>query len=134
MRRKHPTPERIGRETRLSSRTVRSVSEPTDPNPSQRVAVVTGANSGIGRATAIHLAANGSRVFGTVRSISKADKLSAMASVAGVEVELVELDVADDASVRDGFERILNAAGRIDDLVNNAGVGGNAVAEESPTS
>jgi NAD(P)-dependent dehydrogenase (short-subunit alcohol dehydrogenase family) len=96
------------------------------------VSVVTGANSGIGRATAIHLAANGHRVFGTVRSTARADKLQAMASDAGVDVELVELDVGDDTSTRDGFAEILAAAGRVDHLVNNAGVGGNAVAEECP--
>lgn len=102
----------------------------TDAVHRMPVAVVTGANSGIGRATAIHLAANGFRVHGTVRDRSKATKLSAMAEAAGVEVRLVELDITDDASVRDGFSRILDAEGRIDALVNNAGVGGNAVAEE----
>jgi NAD(P)-dependent dehydrogenase (short-subunit alcohol dehydrogenase family) len=100
----------------------------------QPVAVVTGANSGIGRATAIHLAKQGSRVFGTVRALGKADKMRAMADEAGVGIELVELDVADDASVAAGFEQILGTAGRVDHLVNNAGVGGNAVAEECPTS
>lgn len=107
---------------------------PDTAAPNQPVAVVTGANSGIGRATAIHLASTGSRVFGTVRSVGKADKLRAMASDAGVEIELVELDIADDASVAAGFEQILSEAGRVDHLVNNAGVGGNAVAEECPTS
>ncbi len=97
------------------------------------VSVVTGANSGIGRATAIHLAAKGHRVIGTVRSIDRADKLRTMAADADVSVELYEVDVADDESVRTGFERILDATGRIDHLVNNAGVGGNAVAEECPT-
>jgi NAD(P)-dependent dehydrogenase (short-subunit alcohol dehydrogenase family) len=96
------------------------------------VSVVTGANSGIGRATSIHLAKQGHRVAGTVRSIVKAEKLQAMAADAGVEVELFELDVADDDSVRDGFAEILAATGRVDHLVNNAGVGGNAVAEECP--
>ncbi|MEI6497267.1 MAG: SDR family oxidoreductase [Actinomycetota bacterium] len=101
---------------------------------STTISVVTGANSGIGRATAIHLATQGHRVFGTVRSIDKAGKLQAMAADAGVAIELVELDVADDASVRDGFARILAATdGVVDVLVNNAGVGGNAVAEECPT-
>jgi NAD(P)-dependent dehydrogenase (short-subunit alcohol dehydrogenase family) len=97
------------------------------------VSVVTGANSGIGRATAIHLAARGHRVIGTVRSIDRADKLRNMAADAGVSVELFEVDVADDESVRTGFERILEATGRVDHLVNNAGVGGNAVAEECPS-
>lgn len=102
-------------------------------DPSAPVSVVTGANSGIGRATAIHFARHGHVVYGTVRAEAKAAKLLAMAEDAGVEVRLVELDVADDESVRAGFARILDEAGRVDHLVNNAGVGGNAVAEESPT-
>ncbi len=107
---------------------------PSDQNSiaEHPVSVVTGANSGIGRATAIHLAQQGHRVIGTVRSIEKADKLRNMAADADVSVELFELDVADDESVRAGFERILEATGRVDHLVNNAGVGGNAVAEECP--
>ncbi|MEP7045943.1 MAG: SDR family oxidoreductase [Ilumatobacteraceae bacterium] len=99
------------------------------------ISVVTGANSGIGRATAIHLAQQGHTVYGTVRSLDKATKLQAMAADAGVSINLVELDVADDASVHSGFAKILGATdGVVDVLVNNAGVGGNAVAEECPTS
>jgi NAD(P)-dependent dehydrogenase (short-subunit alcohol dehydrogenase family) len=94
------------------------------------VAVVTGANSGIGRATAIHLAANGYEVYGTIRDRGRAAKLEAMAAERGAEVRLVELDVADDDSVRAGFEEIARqASGGVDLLVNNAGVGANAVIE-----
>ena len=95
------------------------------------VAVVTGANSGIGRAIALHLASKGYRVFGTVRRMASAEKLQAMAAGAGVEVDLVELDIADDASVRTGIADVLDQAGRIDVLVNNAGVGSNGVVEEA---
>jgi NAD(P)-dependent dehydrogenase (short-subunit alcohol dehydrogenase family) len=98
------------------------------------VAIVTGVNSGIGRATALHLAAQGMRVFGTVRSLPKATKLQRMAAEAAVTVELVELDVADDESVTQGFEHILNLTDHVDLLVNNAGVGPIAVAEHCPTS
>lgn len=98
------------------------------------IAVVTGANSGIGRAAAIHLAVNGYQVFGTVRSLDKAGKLNAMADQHGASINLIELDIADDESVRNGFATILQRAGRVDLLVNNAGVGGNAVTEECPTS
>ena len=94
-------------------------------------AVVTGANSGIGRATALHLAQQGYRVFGTVRSIDKANKLQARANELGVTVELIEMDVADDVSVQRGFADIFLATDRVDVLVNNAGVGGNGVIEES---
>ena len=96
------------------------------------VAVVTGANSGIGRAVAIHLATRGITVYGTVRSVDKATKLIDMASDVGAEVHLVELDVADDESVSAGFATVHDEAGRVDVLVNNAGVGGNGVVEETP--
>lgn len=97
------------------------------------VSVVTGANSGIGRAIALHLAAQGHRVVGTVRSAAKADKLVAMAGAAGVTIHLAELDIADDTSVTQGFGRILAEHGRVDHLVNNAGIGGNGTVEESST-
>ncbi len=95
------------------------------------VSVVTGANSGIGRATALHLAASGHQVYGTVRSVERAGKLLDAAESRGVSIELVELDIASDDSVRDGFADIMRRAGRVDHLVNNAGVGGNGVVEES---
>ena len=95
------------------------------------VSVVTGANSGIGRATALHLAEHGHTVYGTVRDTGRAGKLLAVCEERGVGVELVELDIADGSSVRDGFAQILDAAGRVDHLVNNAGVGGNGVVEET---
>lgn len=99
------------------------------------VSVVTGANSGIGRAIAIHLASQGHVVYGTVRRVDKAGKLLAMAADSGVDINLVELDVADDASVHDGFAHIFEETGGcVDVLVNNAGIGGNAVAEECPPS
>ena len=83
------------------------------------ITVVTGANSGIGRATRASRR-EGHTVYGTVRSISKADKLQAMAADAGVTIELAELDVADGDSVRQGFDDIMNRAGRVDNLINNA--------------
>src|SRR4051794_36046702 len=98
------------------------------------VSLVTGANSGIGRATAIHLAKAGHDVYGTVRDPERAGKLRAMSADAGVEVHLVQLDVADDDSVRDGIAEVLDQAGQVDVLVNNAGVGPNGVVEETPPS
>lgn len=95
------------------------------------VSVVTGANSGIGRATAIHLASKGHEVYGTVRDPARAEKLQRMAGEAGVTVNLITVDVADSDSVDAGFAEILDRAGRVDVLVNNAGVGGNAVVEEA---
>ena len=98
------------------------------------VALVTGSNSGIGRATAVHLAQQGWDVYASMRNLGKADKLRAAAADAGVDVNVVELDVGDDGSVRRGVGEVLERAGRVDVLVNNAGVGGNAVTEECPIS
>ena len=94
------------------------------------VIVVTGANSGIGRSAAIHLAAAGHTVYGTMRDLGKGDKLAALAAEAGAEVHPVALDVSDDESVRSGFAEVLGREGHVDVLVNNAGVGMNAVVEE----
>jgi NAD(P)-dependent dehydrogenase (short-subunit alcohol dehydrogenase family) len=77
------------------------------------VVVVTGVSSGIGRVAAEKFAQRGCRVFGTVRSTAKATALR--------DVELVEMDVRDDASVQRAFQAIVARAGRIDVLVNNAG-------------
>lgn len=78
------------------------------------VVVITGVSSGIGRATAEQFTKRGCRVFGTVRNVAKTSPLSG--------VELVEMDVGDDASVKRGIEAIISQAGRIDVLVNSAGV------------
>lgn len=77
------------------------------------VVLITGVSSGIGLAAAKKFVARGSRVFGTVRSLEKA------APTTGVE--LIEMDVRSDASVLAGVSEVIDSAGRIDVLVNNAG-------------
>jgi NAD(P)-dependent dehydrogenase (short-subunit alcohol dehydrogenase family) len=96
------------------------------------VAVVTGANSGIGRGVAVDLAVRGWTVYGSMRELSKGEKLRAEAAAAGVTVHEVVLDVTDTASVDRAIAEVTGRSGGIDVLVNNAGVGGNAVAEECP--
>lgn len=81
---------------------------------STSIVVVTGVSSGIGRAAAQQFALRGCKVFGTVRSLAKAPPVPG--------VELVEMDVRDDASVHHAMQAIVARAGRIDVLVNNAGV------------
>jgi NAD(P)-dependent dehydrogenase (short-subunit alcohol dehydrogenase family) len=82
----------------------------------------------------VHLATKGLRVFGTVRNRASASKLLALADTAHVGVEVVEMDVADDESVNSGVGEVLDQTGRIDVLVNNAGIGTNGVVEETPPS
>jgi NAD(P)-dependent dehydrogenase (short-subunit alcohol dehydrogenase family) len=86
------------------------------------VAIVTGAAGGIGEATARALQAAGYRVFGTYRR-PPATRLSG--------VEYLVCDVTSDESVKAAVDQVLAKAGRIDLLVNNAGVGLVAGAEES---
>ena len=96
------------------------------------VAFITGANSGIGRAAAVDLAARGWDVYGSMRSLDKGAKLEAMADEAGVSVNPVVCDVTDTDSVNAAIAEVTERAGGIDVLVNNAGIGGNGVAEETP--
>lgn len=79
-----------------------------------KVIVVTGVSSGIGRATAEKLAQRGCRVFGTVRNTAKAQAIPG--------VVLVDMDIRDETSVQQGLQTVVAQAGRIDVLVNSAGV------------
>ena len=95
------------------------------------VAFITGANSGIGRAAAVELARRGWTVYGSMRTLDKGAKLAALASEAGVTVHPVVCDVTDAVSVGRAVAEVTDGAGGIDVLINNAGVGGNGVTEES---
>ena len=92
--------------------------------------LITGANSGIGRDTALHLAGEGCRVWAGVRSPEKASGLEEAARKAGLSVEVVSMDVDDEASVRAAVAAVLEASGGIDVLINNAGIGGSGVVED----
>ena len=96
----------------------------------QETVVVTGANSGIGRSTALLLASRGYKVFATMRSLSRGEKLRALADELQLEIFQIELDVASDESVQEGFNQIFEVSERIDVLVNNAGIGSNASIED----
>ena len=90
-----------------------------------KVALVTGASSGIGEATAERLVAAGYKVFGTSRRAAPAGQRS---------FEMLVLDVTSERSVEAAVGEVMRSAGRIDVLVNNAGFGvAPAGAEESST-
>ena len=88
-----------------------------------KVAVVTGASSGIGEAAALELARRGASVALAARSVEKLDALASRVSAAGGRVLVVEADVADRASVEMMVGKVLTEFGRLDVLVNNAGLG-----------
>ncbi len=83
----------------------------------QQTVLITGASSGIGKATAKLLAEKGFRVFGTARHPEVASGLADEAKEKGLALTLLAMDVRDDASVKAGLDTI----GEVDILVNNAG-------------
>ena len=93
---------------------------------SPKVALVTGASSGIGEATARQLAAAGFTVYAAARRAERMQELAA----AGIHP--LAMDVTDDASMQAGVQAILTEQGRIDVLVNNAGYGSYGALEDVP--
>jgi NAD(P)-dependent dehydrogenase (short-subunit alcohol dehydrogenase family) len=89
----------------------------------QKVVLITGASSGIGRATAELLSSRGYRVFGTARNPASAKPIA--------EVTMLPLDVRDDVAVQACVKAVLAETGRIDILINNAGYGIVGAVEET---
>jgi 3-oxoacyl-[acyl-carrier protein] reductase len=87
-----------------------------------KVAVVTGASRGIGRAIALKLAAVGARVVLSARSQAALDDLAAEIAAAGGEALAVPTDIAQTAEVETLFETAVERFGQVDILVNNAGI------------
>ena len=84
---------------------------------SNKVILITGASSGIGFDAAQTLAKQGHRVYAAARRIELMEPLKTFG------VQTLRMDVTDEASMKNGVEAIINAEGRIDVLVNNAGYG-----------
>ncbi|MGQ9862854.1 MAG: 3-oxoacyl-ACP reductase family protein, partial [Thiobacillaceae bacterium] len=87
-----------------------------------RVALITGASRGIGRAILQELARRGATVIGTATSEQGAHDISSALAAAGLKGEGMRLDVTDGAQVEALIEDVLARHGRIDILVNNAGI------------
>jgi NAD(P)-dependent dehydrogenase (short-subunit alcohol dehydrogenase family) len=94
-------------------------------DPGGKVVLTTGANSGIGLATAVKLATLGFRSVGSVRSESKAATVTAAADAAGVSVETVMLDVTDEMRCAEVVDQVRPWA-----IVNNAGYSGVGAIED----
>ena len=94
--------------------------------------LITGASSGFGRDTAETLFRAGYAVYASMRGAQGKNRLAAEA-LRTLGIKTVELDVSDDPSVKAGVEKVLAEAGKIDVLVNNAGIGSAGVTEAFTT-
>ena len=97
---------------------------------SQKTVLITGGTDGFGKAAALLLARKHYLVYAAGRSAHKREELERLAHEERLSIRTVEMDVCDDASVQIGVEFVLEKAGSIDVLINNAGVGYMGVVEE----
>jgi len=89
----------------------------------EKVALVTGCSSGIGYATSLRLSRNGFYTYATMRNLDKSSNIEEIVTKESLPLEVLELDVVDDESVRNAMEILKAKKNRIDVLVNNAGYG-----------
>jgi NAD(P)-dependent dehydrogenase (short-subunit alcohol dehydrogenase family) len=88
-----------------------------------KVILITGTSTGLGVATAVQAAQAGHTVYATMRNTQKRGTLDAAAQVAGVSLNVLQLDVQDTGSVNAAVDTVIAEQGRIDVLINNAGMG-----------
>ncbi len=96
----------------------------------QKVALVTGASSGIGHETSLTFARNGFLTYATMRNLNKSENIKLLAEKENLPLKIVTLDVTDDRSVKNAMQSITAEAKRIDVLVNNAGYAVNGAFED----
>jgi len=89
----------------------------------EKVALVTGSSSGIGFETALALARENYFTFASMRNTDKAEKIQEIAKKENLNLEVIELDVDKEESIKSVVKKIQEQKGRIDVLVNNAGYG-----------
>jgi NAD(P)-dependent dehydrogenase (short-subunit alcohol dehydrogenase family) len=87
------------------------------------VVLITGSSPVIGKLSALEFARRGHRVFASMRNLDSAEYILADAERAGLSLEVVELDVTDAGSVIAAFDQVMRREGRLEVLVNNAGIG-----------
>ena len=89
----------------------------------KKVALVTGSSSGMGFTTAVMLARAGIHTYASMRNLKKSKTITDLANKENLPLQVIQLDVNDDKSVKDAIAKIVTEKERIDVLVNNAGYG-----------
>jgi 3-oxoacyl-[acyl-carrier protein] reductase len=87
-----------------------------------RIAFITGASRGIGRACAIALSAGGAKVVLAARQVDKLEEVAAQIRAGGGEAFVVPIDLASQDSIKEAFSKASKEFGRVDILINNAGL------------
>ncbi|MGB0027336.1 MAG: SDR family NAD(P)-dependent oxidoreductase, partial [Nitrososphaeraceae archaeon] len=87
----------------------------------KNIALVTGSSSGIGFETALILARNGFHTYASMRNLEKSKNITEIANRENLPLQIVQLDVDDDRSVKEAIGKIESEQERLDVLVNNAG-------------
>lgn len=88
-----------------------------------KIILITGTSTGIGLETAIQLAEQGHKVYASMRNLDKSGLLKENAEKRKVNLNIKKLDVLDEKSIEACIDEIIQAEGRIDVLINNAGAG-----------
>ncbi|MEP0133859.1 MAG: SDR family oxidoreductase [Eudoraea sp.] len=90
----------------------------------QKIVLITGGSSGIGRSIGLYLQSKGYKVYGTTRNLQNYLEFS--------DFKLIELDVRDNASITLAIDNLIDSEGYLDVLINNAGIGITGPIEETP--
>ncbi len=89
----------------------------------KKTVLVTGCSSEIGYATCLMFGRNNFTTYGSVRDLSKAERIQEITNREKLPLKIIRLDVNEDESIRIAIQKIISESGRIDILINNAGYG-----------
>jgi len=93
--------------------------------------LITGTSTGVGFESSILFSQNGFKVYATMRNLEKSDALKEKIAAENLDIEILQLDVTDNTSIKTAVDTIISKDGKIDILLNNAGAGFAKTLEQS---